>query len=201
MTEETKGGISRRTLAKGMAWSVPAVAVASAVPAYAASPVVPPEPGISFGSACGNTGATRKGCGGDKTLQVPLTLTNETGADYVFQITSMYTCNCGTAPTGAGSGVVAGVRGIWATPGHASTYHANCSAVTASNCSGGVTNGSIVVPNGTVGKTYWIESLSLSASSSFSTTINWRLLAADCTVLRSGTAQTASAIEPQNCNG
>jgi len=37
MTEPTQSGISRRTLAKGAAWSVPAVAVAAAAPAYAVS--------------------------------------------------------------------------------------------------------------------------------------------------------------------
>lgn len=36
MTEESKG-LSRRTLMKGAAWAVPVVAVAAAVPAYAAS--------------------------------------------------------------------------------------------------------------------------------------------------------------------
>lgn len=42
-------GISRRTVAKGIAWSVPAVAVATAVPAYAVSPIPP----ISFdGTGC-----------------------------------------------------------------------------------------------------------------------------------------------------
>lgn len=37
MTEKTT--VSRRTVAKGLAWSVPAVAVAAATPAYAASPI------------------------------------------------------------------------------------------------------------------------------------------------------------------
>lgn len=37
MTEQNQSGISRRTLAKGAAWSVPAVAVAAAAPAYAVS--------------------------------------------------------------------------------------------------------------------------------------------------------------------
>lgn len=41
MTEETKFSVSRRTLAKGAAWSVPAVAVAAAAPAYAASGAAP----------------------------------------------------------------------------------------------------------------------------------------------------------------
>ena len=48
VTSEKKSGISRRTVAKGMAWSVPAVALAVAAPAYAASPCTPV---FSFGAA------------------------------------------------------------------------------------------------------------------------------------------------------
>ncbi len=36
--EEPKPGVSRRTVAKAMAWSVPAIALAVPTPAYAASP-------------------------------------------------------------------------------------------------------------------------------------------------------------------
>ena len=37
MSTETSPRIQRRTLAKGVAWSVPAIAVSSAIPAFAAS--------------------------------------------------------------------------------------------------------------------------------------------------------------------
>ncbi|TBT87408.1 hypothetical protein ET989_03630 [Propioniciclava sinopodophylli] len=53
MTEETKSGISRRTLAKGAAWSVPAVAVAAAAPAYAKSSG---GPTVTVLSACKQPG-------------------------------------------------------------------------------------------------------------------------------------------------
>lgn len=195
MTEDTtKAGVSRRTLAKGAAWSVPAVAVAAAAPAYASSI---PEPEIEFGKACGNTGATKKGCGNEKSLQVPLTLSNPTGSDIVFQVTSMYTCNCATAPTAPGTGVYPGVFGIFSTPSHTVDDHNDCTTVTASNCTGGVA--SVVVPAGTVNATYWIVSATTDNSSTFSTTINWRLLDAECNVLDTGAAQTTHAIAPQNC--
>lgn len=194
------GGYSRRTVVKGAAWAVPVVAAAAAAPSYAATYPDPPTPDIDFGPACGNTGATQKGCGGNKTLQVPLTLSNHTGRDVVFQITAMYTCNCATAPTAPGTGVVAGVRGIHETPSHAYTDHSNCSPSTPSDCLGGVTNGGVLVPNGTTDKKFWIESNSLGDSSSFSSTIRWRMLDAEtCETLTSGQSQTASAIEPQNC--
>ena len=137
----TKFGVSRRTLAKGAAWSVPAVAVAAAAPAYASSI---PEPTIDFGGACGNTGATQKGCGGEKTLQVPLTLSNPTGTDIVFQITSMDTCNCATAPTGPGSNVYSGVRGVWATTSHTMDGHDDCTALVSPPTCGGIAN--VLVP-------------------------------------------------------
>jgi len=198
MSETEKTSVSRRALLQTAAWTVPAVAVAAAAPFASASGevVVPPPPVIEFGGACGNTGATQKGCGGDKTLQVPLTLTNQTGSDVVFQITGMFTCNCATAPTGPGAGVVSGVRGVWKTTG----AHNACTATTQSACTGGVPGGSVLLLDGTVGQKYWIESNSLGSSSSFSTTINWRMLAAGtCEVLSEGTAQTASAISPANC--
>jgi hypothetical protein len=55
MSEQTKpaGGISRRTVTKGVAWSVPVVIVASAAPAMAASGG---PPRIVKGPACKNPG-------------------------------------------------------------------------------------------------------------------------------------------------
>lgn len=49
MTESaTSPPLSRRTLTKGVAWSVPAVTMASAAPAFAASP----NPGAKAGGTC-----------------------------------------------------------------------------------------------------------------------------------------------------
>lgn len=56
--EEPKSGVSRRTVAKAMAWSVPAVALAVPAPAYAASGGGPDiTPGTAFklpGNSCAN---------------------------------------------------------------------------------------------------------------------------------------------------
>ena len=41
MTDQTTSGISRRTLAKGAAWTVPAAAVVAIAPSVAASPIPP----------------------------------------------------------------------------------------------------------------------------------------------------------------
>ncbi|MDT0186485.1 hypothetical protein Q9S36_40505 [Microbacterium sp. ARD31] len=189
--EPGSDGVSRRTVAKAMAWAVPAIAVAATVPQAAAS--APPPPVIDFGGACGNTGALQKGCGSDKSLQVPLTLTNPTAQPIVFQITSMTTAN-GTDPADVTNAVT-----LYSTT--AFDPDNICASVTSSTCSGGVA--SIVVPaNTVVPLKFWIVSGSLQNSSSFLSTINWRLLAnnpVNCTVLSTGTAQTANAISPENC--
>ncbi|RYC07305.1 hypothetical protein [Nocardioides zhouii] len=196
---------TRRTVVRGAAWTVPVVAVATTVPAFAASNV-PPPPVINFGGACGNTGAQQKGCGGDKTLQVPLTLSNPGPTDIIFQITAMFTCNCATAPTSAtpGDGTAVGVRGIFATPNHTVPSQNDCTLVTPPSpaCPGGIAGGNVLVPAGTSNATYWIESNSLGSSSTFSSRITFRLLAVgSCAVLRTGEAFTASAISPANCDG
>src|SRR6478672_3344722 len=48
-------GISRRTVAKGIAWSVPAVVVASAAPAYALSSA---SPTVGVPDSCKNPGVS-----------------------------------------------------------------------------------------------------------------------------------------------
>lgn len=89
MTEDTtKFGVSRRTLAKGAAWSVPAAAVVAAAPAYAASPVPPPPPPVfDWGSGCATVGTGNGGCNGQqKTAQVPVFIKNFSGQTLQFQI-------------------------------------------------------------------------------------------------------------------
>jgi len=197
--------VSRRTLMKGAAWAVPVLAVAATSPLAAASGNVPPAPGIDFGGGCGNTGATKKGCGGSQTLQVPLTLSNNTGRDIVFQVVSMYTCNCGTAPTAAGPGVYSGVRGIFKTPTFGIPQN-DCTAVPdrpvgGTVCAGGTANGTILVPDGTTDQKYWIESAETGSSSTFSATISWRMLDAEtCEVLQEETAKSLNPLSPANCS-
>ena len=75
--EEPKAGVSRRTVAKAMAWSVPAVALAVPAPAYAASGG---PPTIIVGDACKLPG---NACGNVfvKGYLFEVTITNNTGKD------------------------------------------------------------------------------------------------------------------------
>lgn len=68
MTEETKFGVSRRTLAKGAAWSVPAAAVIAVAPSVAASPQTPTVTATDTacklpGASCQSTVGVTKGYG------------------------------------------------------------------------------------------------------------------------------------------
>ena len=82
--EEPKAGVSRRTVAKAMAWSVPAVALAVPAPAYAASGG---PPTIIVGDACKLPGNS---CGDVfvKGYVFEVTITNNTGKDiYLYNET------------------------------------------------------------------------------------------------------------------
>lgn len=85
---EASRGISRRTLVKGTAWAVPAVAVASAAPAYAVSKLPPPPPPVfNWGAGCATVGNGKGGCNGnDKTPQVPVYASNTTSQTLQFQL-------------------------------------------------------------------------------------------------------------------
>jgi hypothetical protein len=69
--------IDRRTVAKGVAWTVPVVIVATAAPAAAASRDMHVEPGANLGAASGQSGyeieftVTSHGIAGTLTMSIP----------------------------------------------------------------------------------------------------------------------------------
>ena len=74
-------GVSRRTVTKAMAWAVPAVAVATAVPAYAGAS----RDFVEFtGQACKDPGG-----GQSKFYYFEVVITNSTGADLVVDFTDV----------------------------------------------------------------------------------------------------------------
>lgn len=58
MTVESKSPVTRRAITRGIAWSVPAIAIAAAAPAMAQSPVVSFEP---VGTVCKYSGGSVDG--------------------------------------------------------------------------------------------------------------------------------------------
>nr|NLI50713.1 hypothetical protein [Propionibacterium sp.] len=83
MTSENTTGLSRRTLAKGAAWAVPAVGIAAAAPAMAASGG---GPTLVLGAACKNPGNSCKSR--PKGYTVAAQICNDTPLDiWIFNVT------------------------------------------------------------------------------------------------------------------
>lgn len=80
MQDSLKSGVSRRTVVAGAAWTVPAIVVASAAPAMAATPVVT----IGTGIACKHPGA-----GDEKHYHFNLIVTNNGGITSTVTITNI----------------------------------------------------------------------------------------------------------------
>jgi hypothetical protein len=85
--------LSRRSVARGAAWSVPVVAIAVAAPAFAASPTYTPTLTVMTGCRCGTGG------GPAKPFRLDVTFTN-TGTD-TFTVTNV---DISTAAAGSGTG-------------------------------------------------------------------------------------------------
>ena len=81
--EEPKPGISRRTVAKAAAWSVPAIALAVSTPAYAASPTASSRSPATAAS-CRETRPTMF-----KGYAFEALLTNTTAADVTVAVTNI----------------------------------------------------------------------------------------------------------------
>ena len=84
-------GVTRRTLARGAAWSVPAVAVAAAAPAYAVSgvrPCVAPPPEIEGCKYPGNSEPW------EKTFRAPVTFTNNCAQALTITLTAISWGGC-----------------------------------------------------------------------------------------------------------
>ena len=89
--EPEKKGVSRRTVTKAMAWAVPVIAIATPVPAFAASGG---PPGVAVGVACKLPGGSNANCSnvvgipgisGTKGFAIPLRITNNTDKPIVLQ--------------------------------------------------------------------------------------------------------------------
>lgn len=105
LEEPKPSGISRRTVAKAMAWSVPAVALAVPAPAYAASG---PPPTVAVGNGCKLPGNSAQGCADifaglpgldpNKAYAIPLLITNNTSKPIVIQEFVTITVTSGGLP-------------------------------------------------------------------------------------------------------
>ena len=118
------------------------------------SPLVPPPPPppvIDFGGACGNTGATQKGCGGAQDHPGPAHA-EQPGPDShrVPDHEHAHLQQLRHRPRPSWRRCLSnGVRGVWKTPDHTTPSQNDCSAPVGSGCAGGIANGNVLVPAGT----------------------------------------------------
>lgn len=154
---------NRRTIAKGAAWAVPAVAIAIPATAAAASGQIPPRPVFNFCGGCATVGNGTGGCNGQqKTGQVPVTITNPVGAaqPLVFQIV-------GVASQNSNGGGATTLFTVYTNNGTEN----NCGPqITSTGCGGYI---SITVNAGET-KRIWIVSGVLASSGAFDMTVTYR---------------------------
>ena len=77
--------INRRTVTKGIAWSVPAVALASAAPAFAASPIVTVDPAYNACKLPGGSCSIKKGYA----MVLPICVTADDSVTFTFSNVTM----------------------------------------------------------------------------------------------------------------
>lgn len=180
--------INRRTVTKGIAWSVPAIAIAGAAPAFATSHE-PTPPDFDWSAGCATTGSGGGCANAEKTPQVPFTITNNTGQDLQFQVlgTKSWTDN-GTEPEN------------FATPGGIYTNNGtrdNCNpTVGSAGCNGYM---SVAIANGET-KDLWLVGNQMGNASAFWMKVQYRWVTndRDCTEVVPAAEASPDKIVPDN---
>ena len=184
--------INRRTVTKGIAWSVPAVAIAGAAPAFAVSPPPPPpRPEFDWSQGCATTGSGSGCANSKKTAQVPFSITNNSNQTLQFQVLESKSWNTNQSETDV----------PWGAPGGIYTNSGsqnNCNPqVNVAGCGGYV---SVTVPANTT-LDLWLVANELGNASAFWMSVRYRWIqTAPCgDVVRAPvTTATADVISSSN---
>lgn len=187
--------VTRRTVAKGAAWTVPAIAVAGAAPAMAASPPdVPPPPAFEWEDGCATVGNGAGGCNGVRfTPQTPFLISNPSAETLVFQLTRAKSWVDGNPEPAAWDTA----HQLWTNNGTES----NCGPqITTTGCGGYL---SVTLAPGECA-TLWIVGPELDNASSFRMRVEYRWVtpAPECAVIDGPHDATPDVIIPSNnCAG
>ncbi|PKH37909.1 hypothetical protein SAMN05192575_101983 [Nocardioides alpinus] len=168
---------SRRTLVRGVAWSVPVVAVAANAPAFATSHDVPPPPIFDFTKGYKNPGnKCTSACIPKGSYGVPVTVTNQSGEDFYIQFTSYFIGATDIGVFGLTTGIVGCPKSFPAcSPGGQCV---TTPPLTASN--------SVCVPSGTT-LTIYVTSNENGSSEQTSQAIDYKWIRkSDCSVASTG---------------
>jgi len=203
--EQSPTGVSRRTVAKAMAWTVPAIAVAATVPLAAASDrtclpidgITDPRVEIGVCDTCGNPGGSNKGCASNLQhyWQTPIYLNNPGPDELVFHVTSFQL-------NGIEYGAAGGAFGLYLATGTSSD---DCTVVdqTCTTCTfTDNPNSFTCMPPAMARTKFWILSNDFGNSSSSTIRIEWELInAATCAPVTSGVSGAIFSSAPNNCTG
>lgn len=174
---------SRRTVAKGAAWAVPAIAVAVPAASVAASPPEePPNPTFQWTAAYKNPGnSCTSACVPKQSYGVPVVLSNLSAQDFQIQFTSYV---LGGAADGTG-GTDVGVFGVTAGVGNLDSECIALNTGCTAGCVGppNYATNAVCVPAGTASLTVYVTSNDTGSSPNVSQRVNWRWVRkSDCTV-------------------
>lgn len=182
------GGVSRRTVTRAMAWAVPAVAVAAAVPIAAASVNEPPPPVFAWSSGCATTGSGGGCAGARKTPQVPFTITNPTAMTVQFQVLGQKSWIGHGAPPANWSPL----GGIYANHG---TQHSCGPRLDVVGCDG---YRSIVLAPG-ASLSLWFVGSEMGSANEFSMRVHYRWVTSTCGILVAPAEIGAHMSSSTNC--
>lgn len=175
---------TRRTVVRGAAWTVPVIAVAAPVPAFATSHE-PPPPSFDFKNGYKNPGESCKlDCIPKWSYGVPVSVQNNSGEDYYIQFTSYFI-------NGNNVGVFGLTTGIVGCPKNFPAFGTPCTtspALTPAN--------SVRVPSGT-SLTIYVTSNGNGSSPQGGQAIDYRWIRANDCVVTSADRDT-SLISPPN---
>lgn len=182
-------GVSRRTVAKAMAWSVPVVAVAATAPLVAASPVIPPPPVFNFGNAVKNPGnSCTTTCVMKQSYGVPVTVSNPAPTNFIIKFTDYKI-----------DGDAVGVNNVGVVYGGTINCANKVSSCTHS-CAGATAANSVCIPAGQT-YTFWVFSNSKGASPQGGQEIPWEWIDPNdaCSVVLSDSATSATSPPNDAC--
>ncbi|MFC0674728.1 hypothetical protein [Brachybacterium hainanense] len=201
--------ISRRSLAKGIAWTAPAMTMAIAAPAIASStdPTVPADPAFDFAHGVKNPGnsCTNKACMPKDSYATPVTITNPTAHPFIVEFLDYRLGVTSSSGTDGASDGVSSVGRTYSAGAQLSCSTGSvpaCSPLPCQNAGGTTVNASrsvCIQPGQTL--SFWVITGGLSGNSSnVPQYVSWRWIdATDCTVKNVGSAYSPDSSPNSAC--
>jgi len=167
--------VNRRTVAKGAAWTVPAIVVAAPAASAASSPPEePPPPTFEWLNAYKNPGGSCESpCVPKQSYGVPVVLSNPTVEDFQIQFTSYLVEVNAQGGGGTSLGVFGVTAGVGSTPAACVALSTGCTPACGGPPDDYATH-AVCVPAGTTNLTVYVTSNTKGNSSQASQRVDYR---------------------------